>query len=251
MVRLSVIVLITSITALYYSACGARVDTGRNQNPNEWPRDEGSNQNGPGTISSPTSGRSPNESPETNGSPIAGSCFRTEASVLMPALQKLCDENIKINPLLAKIHEYLCVKKFLLSALHQKSCGWHGDPTSLMRHISIYEREPETSGRDYEDVHATILNPPVAAPVYLNFMRLAFENYSEFKRQGFQWISGTRESTNLNQGTLESGVKYKFRVDREAYELGYSGILIMPMVISSGYGSLPKWRFMLNKKTAQ
>jgi hypothetical protein len=202
--RIAIFIVLLGVTG-----CGVKVDTGRNSS-NELTSPEG-------RPDSPSDG-------DSDTSPAISSCFTTSSDSLDAPLQHICDTVIGANPKLSKINEYLCQKKYLLNALSNKSCGWAGDPSVMMKHVKTYERVPEASGQNYEDIHASILLLPKPARFVIGFVSLAFENYAEFKQQNFKWIPGTRESINLNSGTMATGVAFKFRIDRDAsYELGYKG----------------------------
>lgn len=210
-------------------SCGATVETGKNNDPGKWPQP-------PLSPTSDIEGQTPETEDDapgttvTSGTALSTSCFRSESTELPTKLHTMCDGVLKADPKLVKVHYYLCVKKFLVNALDVSACGWRGDAKNIINYTKVYEREPESSGKNYEDVHATIISPQVPATKFIEFVRLAFENYKEFKNRGYFWLAGTRENTNLNQGTLESGVRYRFRLEKDAYELGYAGhIKLIPL----------------------
>lgn len=210
-------------------ACGPKIDTGRNEHPRDNTEgvaagpDQGSdNPGGSGGNGggNPSNGAGNNG----NGGNLTGvACFTAETKALPASLVQICRDYIQPNPLLAKIYEGVCVKGLFLASMDHPGCGWEGDQAKIKNFIYTYEREPESSGKDYEDVHATIIHLPVPAAKAIAFVRLVFEDFNQFKAEGYKWIAGTRESTNQNGGKLETGVIYKFRVDKDVYELGYSG----------------------------
>ena len=209
------------------AACGPKVDTGRNANPRSDGLDSetggpggGPNGQGPGGQVGP-GGQDGNGG---SGSGLAdATCFTTETKNIPDALAKVCNEYIKPNALLGKVYDHLCVKGHMLAVMDQPACGWQGDEASIKQFMYTYEREPESSGKDYEDTHATIMHISKPAAKVIYFDRLIFEDYARFKSEGFLWISGTRESVNLNNSTLEKGLLTRSRIDKDIYELGYSG----------------------------
>ena len=220
------LVLIGSITAF---SCGPKIDTGRNENPNQWQNGDSNN-----TGADPHSGSGESDSGNSEGNDKPGahpsgnqvtksSCFKTTSKDLSVNLKKICSEYIQPNSFLSKVSQYICVDGYLTPALTQPKCGWQGNAANIEQFIHVYEREPETSGNDYEDIHATMVHAPVSASKFLEFVRLAFEDYAGFKARGFQWISGTRDTINLNAGKFDSGILYRFLVDTASYDLAYSG----------------------------
>lgn len=215
-----------SLLTVILCTCAPKIDTGRNGSTgsnhseigNGGPGDNPGEPGAPGPNGQPGPGQGPN-----GGNLVNVECFTSQAQELPAAVAKVCDEQIKPNPLLAKIYTYACEKKYLVSAINQASCGWEGDESNINQFMHVYERESEASGKDYYDVHATALHLPTSVDKTTHFIRLVFENYAQFKAEGFQWLSGTRENSNLNNGTFDNGVQFRFRLDKDIYELGYSG----------------------------
>ncbi len=196
------LLMLTVLTGLL--SCGPKTTTGRNADPSQWPEDPSTQSGG-------------QESKE-----LSSRCFQKAASKIPPSLQTLCENEIKNNPAFSKLHAVLCIDKKLISSLSDASCGWDGNPESLNRFIHVYEMESDKQ-KDYQDVHASIISVPVAIERFMKPLRLAFENYDEFKSQGFQWLSGTREHRNLSGTTWEQGVRYRFRANKDLYDIGYQG----------------------------
>jgi hypothetical protein len=200
--KLPKLLLLTLLGGLL--SCGPKTNTGRNADPSQWPMDPSAQADG-------------QESKE-----LSTRCFQKAASALPPSLQTLCENDIKTNPAFSKLHSVLCADKKLISSLSDTSCGWDGNASTLNRYIHVYEMESDKQ-KDYEDVHASIVKVPVAIERFMKPLRLAFENYDEFKSQGFQWLSGTREHRNLSGTTWEQGIKYRFRANKDLYDIGYQG----------------------------
>jgi hypothetical protein len=187
---------------LAFAACGPRIDTGRNHDPSQWP------------VTPPES-----ESGNARGS---SSCFESTPSSIPSELQALCTAELKSNAVFAKIAPILCDQGKMLTAINNPSCGWDGSPRNMNNYLHRFYTEKDTT-KDYEDVAASIVHAPVSADRYTRPISLAFENYEEFKRQGFQWTAGTREIKNLSSTKWEQGIQYRFRADKDVYEVGYQG----------------------------
>jgi len=196
------------ITALIVllTACGPHVNTGRNSDPNKWPNPPAT---GEDAASDPTG--------------LNSTCFATKSNSIPENIKKVCDGELRTTAEFKNLVPILCDDGMLISALDKPECGWDGQPSnSKNRYIHRYYIEKDTS-KDYEDITSSIIHIPGTINALTNIMRLAFENFDEFKRRGYQWTSGTRENRNLSGTTWDQGVKYRFRADKEAYEVGYEG----------------------------
>ncbi len=196
-------------------ACGTKVDTGRNGQP---------------IVAEKTATPSNPDAPDLNnpGSPDvvaspSGSCLKKTTSTIPEELVKLCADSIKSEPGFKDLHPILCEKGHLIAILNRPNCGWDGTPSTMKQFMVHYSMNTDPA-LDYEDVNASALHVPVTVDKVLRGVRLAFENYPEFKLQGYQWIEGTREQRNLTGKTWEDGVEYRFRADKGLYEIGYQGV---------------------------
>jgi hypothetical protein len=197
------------LSALFLAACGSRIDTGRNGIPVAQPVDQ-------------------SESPEqTNGPNVVPGqvvpCFKRTTKDIPENLAKLCSETIKPNASYKELYPILCEEGRLVAILNSPKCGWDGTPSTLKRFKTLYSMSTDPT-QNYDDIHSTVIHAPVPLANVLKSFRLAFENYPEFKLQGYQWIEGTREQRNLTGKTWEQGVEYRFRADKGLYEIGYQGI---------------------------
>ena len=199
-------------------SCQPKIDTGRNDSPQTWPADD-SQINDDGQ-------QSPSDNPQQNGNQAvslhAGGCFDRTTATLAPDVKSFCDNQLSGNPLFSNLHNHICKQGHLVAVLGHGECGWNGSLATMMRYIHVYSREPQTTGKNYNDIHATISNPKVSAAEYMRVIRLAFEDYNALLAQGKKWIPGTTEQTNLNHGNSDTGVDYRFRIDRDVYTLGYN-----------------------------
>ncbi|MCX6116518.1 MAG: hypothetical protein NT027_03180 [Proteobacteria bacterium] len=197
-------------------ACGNKVETGRNEDPSEWPKS--TELSGDGGQEPP---KNPQDNVANNGS--KAKCFTTESETLPSKLKDICATVVSTNPRLEKINQYLCTKKLFVGNLKQPTCGWNGDANLVSKYYHRYELEPDNSGNDYEDVHATIVHASVSAKQFVDIVRLAFQDFQAFNSKGLKWVRGTKSNSNLNNGTFESGIDYAFRAETEAYPFGYNG----------------------------
>lgn len=202
----TLLVLSLSLTC----SCGAKTNTGRNADSSQWPLDpDESVIDGAGRGTGPANDRAVN-------------CFETSSKDIPQSLRALCESEIKPNPSFSKLHQILCVEGKLFPSLNKPSCGWDGSLPTINNHLYYYEMEKDTH-KDYQDVHASILHIPVPVKKFMIPFRLAFEDFDQFKAQGYQWVSGTREHRNLSGTTWEQGVNYRFRANKELYDIGYQG----------------------------
>lgn len=186
-------------------ACGQKVDTGRNNDPSTWPRQNSQDEQG----------KAP--------SALRSECFLQKSEALPQELKTVCDNELRPLPEFKELVAVICDSGHLLSALDKPHCGWDGAASNAKtRYIHRFFTQKDTS-QDYEDVTSSIIRTPVTLAKYTSVVKLAFENYDEFKRQGYQWTSGTRENRNLSSTTWDEGVRYRFRADKDVYEVGYEG----------------------------
>ncbi len=206
----NVLRLLIVITMPLTLACGAKTNTGRNADSSQWPKDPDADViDGIGRGGTSPNGR-------------AANCFEQSSREAPESLRTLCDHEIKSNPAFNKLHNVLCVEGKLFSSLNKPTCGWNGTMATINHHIYYYEMEQDTQ-KDYQDMHASILRVQVPVTKVMIPFRLAFENFEQFKAQGFQWVSGTREHRNLSATTWEQGINYRFRANKELYDIGYQG----------------------------
>lgn len=203
--NLSKSLMVIAVAAV--TACGAKTDTGRNANPELWPGDG--------------SGQTPGITGSTD-SELASKCFQKSAAKAPDGLKILCDNEIGGNPAFAKLHKILCADNKMIAALSEPSCGWSGAASTLNQHLYFFEMEPDKQ-KNYQDVHASIVHVPVSVDRFMHPLRIAFENYDEFKAQGYQWLAGTREHRNLSGTKWEQGIQYRFRANKDLYDIGYQG----------------------------
>lgn len=200
--------IITATFAL--SACGSKIDTGRNADPTLWPKSS--------EETDTTETKPPGSQPGLNGT----NCFDAATTEIPETITKLCQEHLKPEPAFEKLYPIICEQGKVIAAFDHPECGWDGNPTSIRRHYHhYYEQKDKTL--DYEDIHASFVTVPAPSAKFMGAVRLVFENYDEFKRQGFQWVAGTREHRNLSGTKWEEGIRYRFRADKEAFEIGYQG----------------------------
>jgi hypothetical protein len=199
------LILITLLPGI--AACGVKTDTGRNGDPNAWPESD--------NLPVSDSG-SPSNTGETD------SCFSKPDAAIPTVVDTFCSAHLKTNPSFRGLHKILCEEKKLWRAMESKTCGWTGQLGNIKKHMHFYAMEQDQS-KDYADIHASIIRTPVSLERLMTPVRLAFENYPEFKRLGYRWLDGTREHVNLSNTTWEQGVQYRFRATKESYELGYQG----------------------------
>ena len=232
-------------SVLLLANCGAQIDTGRNNKPDQWPSESSDQKNKKADSQEPTSNAgntnagpgngkaTPNSSGSTgtpttraktpgNSAPSGASCFDLTTSTPQSGVQAFCDNTLKPNPILNNIYDHLCTQGHLIAVLDQSGCAYNGSSGNVMSYIHVYFREPETSGKDYEDIHATISNPPIPASKARGIIQLAFEDYAAFKAQGKKWVGGTVEQVNLNHSSVDSGLDYHYLVDQGQYQLGYN-----------------------------
>jgi hypothetical protein len=189
-------------------ACGADIKTGRNADPKRWPNAENtpsSDRQGTGDLNAPRS-----------------SCFDALPNSIPTEFKQFCDNVLKPQAELKELYPRLCDEGFLVGRLKSPSCGWNGDPARMRAFMHHYAMQKDTT-KDYEDVNASITHAPVPLERYMHPVRLAFENYDQFKTEGYQWVAGTREHRNLSATTWEQGIQYRFRADKVEYEIGYQG----------------------------
>jgi hypothetical protein len=195
-------------------SCGNQIDAGRNGDPSRFPVTKGQKE----SESNPKDPANPGPS---DNQPI--NCFQKTTTEIPAGLTKLCAEVIKPEAGFKDLYPILCEQSQLIAVINQPSCGWDGKENTMQRFIHHYSMSTDPT-KDYEDVHATILHTPITVDKFMSSVRLAFENFDEFKRQGFQWIDGTKQQKNLTGKTWEQGVEYRFRADKGQYEIGYQGI---------------------------
>lgn len=217
--------LISCAYVALVAACGPKVDTGRNATPiPEELTDQTGGANGADPNVGPGGAIPGGQVVDGPSSTVAdAACFTAETKNFPESFVKICNDYIKPNALLGKVYDHLCVKGHLLAVMDQPTCGWGGDEATIKQFMYTYERVPESSGKDYEDTHATIMHLPAPTSKVLKFVRLVLENYPQFKAEGYKWIDGTRESVNLNNSTLDKGLLTRSRIDKDVFELGYSG----------------------------
>ena len=189
--------------ALGLTACGPRVNTGRNDDPASWRTDEESPSRGSDSSSNQA-------------------CFESTLTSIPAEIQSLCSDAIKGIAELSNLYPILCEQGKMLTALNQPTCGWDGAPQTMNNFLHRFYTEKDTT-KDYEDITASIVHAPASADRYKLPVRLAYENFDEFKRQGYQWTAGTRENKNISGTTWEQGIQYRFRADKDVYEVGYQG----------------------------
>ena len=205
---------INSLAAIMLLAnCGNKIDTGRNSDPTKWPSRGDGNSSANGTDQQSDGGR---------GTSV-NSCFAIKSSAIPAEISNFCASEIKPIKELNELHSIMCEQGYLVSLLRKPGCGWDGNPQTMKRYAHHYSVQTDHS-KDYEDVNATIIHAPVPLSKYLMAPRLAYEDFDEFKRQGFQWMAGTKEQKNLSGTTMENGIHYSFRADKGQYELAYHGI---------------------------
>jgi hypothetical protein len=186
-------------------ACEPKIDTGRNGDPGSWP----------------TAPSGDNQTAPVGG--LKSTCFLTPAEKTPDEIKKLCDEDLASMAELSELRSILCEAGYLLNAIDKPQCGWDGNlDTSKNRFIHRYFTQSDKS-KDYEDVTSSVIRVPVTLTTYTEIIRLAFENFDEFTRRGYQWASGTRENRNLSQNSWQDGLSYRFRADKDVYEVGYEG----------------------------
>ncbi len=196
------------------ASCGTTINTGRNATPVKQPVDQA---------------ETPEQSSEQSPSgPNAESgqvtpCFSRTTKNIPENLVKLCNETIKPDASYKELYPIVCEQGRLVAILNSPKCGWDGSPSTLKRFKTFYSMSTDPT-LNYEDVNSTVIHAPAPIGNVLKSFRLAFENFPEFKLQGYQWIDGTREQRNLTGKTWEQGVEYRFRADKGLYEIGYQGV---------------------------
>lgn len=188
-------------------ACGAKVDTGRNADPSKWPNAQ----------------NTPDQTTATDS--LRSKCFLSKADMIPQEFKDLCDRELSTNDAFKDLVPILCDSGHLLAAMDTPECGWNGNASSpKIKFVHRYYMQKDTS-QDYEDITSSIIRTPVSLTSYTDVVRLAFENFDEFKNRGYQWTSGTRENRNLSGTKWEDGINYRFRADKESYEVGYQGLV--------------------------
>ena len=205
-----IIQLISIIASLLLCTCGAQIKTGRNSDPAKWPE----------------SAKTPVTEAPALGDDQGGttSCFDVKARSIPQDIATFCADAIKPQAVFKELYPLLCEQGFLTGLLKTPSCGWDGTPSRIKSYIHHYYIQKDTT-KDYEDINATITHTPVPLERFMRPVRLAFENYEQFKSEGYQWINGTREHKNLSGTNWEQGVNYRFRADKVEYEIGYQGTM--------------------------
>ena len=202
---------LTIATAMDLMSCGNETNTGRNADPAKWPTAPQNNSE---------------QNSEQNENPGRGSanqsCFESTTREIPDAIAKICAENIQPEPAYKGLYPIICEQGKVIASFNRPSCGWDGNLQTINRYIHHYYVQPDKT-QDYEDLHASFVHAPVPLQKYMFAVRLAFENFDEFKRLGYQWVAGTREHRNLSGTTWEQGVNYRFRVEKEQYDIGYQG----------------------------
>ena len=202
----SILMGLSACLAPLAAACGPRVETGRNDDPRTWQSSSGDSE----TTTDP------------NG--IKARCFLAKPDSVPNEIKAVCDQELRTNEAFARLVPLLCDQGNLLAALDKPECGWNGPTSSSkQRYIHRFYTEADTT-KDYEDVTSSIIHTPVTMNTFTGVVRMAYENFEEFRRQGYLWTSGTRENRNISGTTWDEGVQYRFRADKEAYEVGYEGI---------------------------
>lgn len=214
------------------SNCGNKIDTGRNSDPSQWPSPTATGSNTGEANPEGTNGNTTGE----RGT-LTSRCFELKTTKIPTEIAKICADNIKPVAELKELYPLICEQGYLISLLQKPECGWDGTPATMKRHTHHYSVQTDPA-KDYEDVHATITHAPVSVSKYLVAPRLAYENFDEFKRLGFQWMAGTKEQKNLSGTTWENGVVYSFRADKGEYELGYKGTSKLYQLSSTLYAVL-------------
>jgi hypothetical protein len=187
------------------AACDPHVDTGRNSDPGAWP----------------TGPTGQDQNTETSG--MRATCFLSGPENFPDEIKTLCDSELRATEEFSSLVPILCDSGHLLNALDKPQCGWDGQTSaSKLRFIHRYFTQKDKT-KDYEDVTSSIIHTPVAMLTYTGMVRMAFENFDEFLRRGYQWASGTRENRKLSGTNWEDGVSYRFRADKDVYEVGYEG----------------------------
>jgi hypothetical protein len=187
------------------AACDPQVDTGRNSDPGAWP----------------TGPAGQDQNTETSG--MRATCFLSGPENFPDEIKNLCDSELRATDEFSSLVPVLCDSGYLLNALDKPQCGWDGQSQSPKKRFIHRFFTQKDKSQDYEDITSSIIHTPVTIGTYTNPIRLAFENFDEFQRQGYQWASGTRENRNLSATKWEDGLSYRFRADKDAYEVGYEG----------------------------
>ena len=203
--KLPGIIFVCSSVAATILACDPRVDTGRNADPGAWPTGPAGDDQG------------------TRGDGLRATCFLTGPENFPEALKQICDTELRPTPEFSELAPILCDSGHLLNAIDKPQCGWDGQSQSPKKRFIHRFFTQKDKTQDYEDITSSIIHTPVTMATYTNMIRLAFENFDEFQRQGYQWASGTRENRNLSGTKWEDGVSYRFRADKDVYEVGYEG----------------------------
>jgi hypothetical protein len=203
------IVTAVAVAVAGHAGCRPAIDTGRNADPSRWPQSD---------DATDPANSAPNEGLRTPGSP----CFASKSPQLPSELKQLCENVIKPQQELTQLYTELCIQGHLVGLLKSPRCGWDGNPGHIRSFMHHYFMQKDTS-KDYEDINSSITHAPVTLDKYLRPVQLAFENYEQFRSEGYQWVAGTREHRNLSGTTWVEGINYRFRADKVEYEVGYQG----------------------------
>jgi hypothetical protein len=198
-------ILFTFSIMATFLACDPNVDTGRNADPGAWP-------------SAPSG-----DDQTMNSGGMRGTCFLTPPENFPDEIKKLCDRELRGTTEFSELVPILCDSGYLLNAIDKPECGWGGQSSNSKSHYIHRYFTQKDKTQDYEDVTSSIIHTPVTMETYTNMIRMAFENFDAFLRRGYQWASGTRENRNLSGTKWEEGVNYRFRADKDVYEVGYEG----------------------------
>ena len=206
------LIFILNVGMLALLACNPTVKSGRNSDPSKWPEenpDEATDVSDDGQ-------------PVVNPDRPAASCFQTSSDSLPVVLESLCEDDLASHPAFAEMRKIICERRFLINSFDRADCGWPGAPVSKSPYIHMYYVQRDRS-LDYEDVHVSTAYVKVDVEKMVGANRLAFEDFASFKRRGLQWVAGTREQSNLSGTSWDQGLSYRFRVEKELYEIGYDG----------------------------
>lgn len=197
--------ILSLFTLSIFASCTPQIDTGRNADPETWPN------------------RSQGDEDITDSGGLRSACFLTPPETVITEIKSLCDHEIRAHQEFSDLAPILCESGYLLNAIDKPQCGWDGQSQAPKKQFIHRYFTQQDRSKDYEDITSSIIRTPVSIETYTRVIKMAFENFDEFLRQGYQWASGTRENRNLSGTKWEDGVSYRFRADKDVYEVGYEG----------------------------